>query len=502
MNAPKRFSVNELTHKLMAMTTNLLLSRSSALLGGSLDTTERNIDTECGYPETDPSIDQYRSMYERVGIATRIINVYPSESWSVPPLVYQTEKPSKTAWERAWNRIAAKHAIFHYLERIDELSGIGRFGVMLIGTNDGNPLNQPVRGVNEKGQKVENTSKKPRDLLYLRTFPEYLVQIKEIEQDSNNPRYGQPKLYNVKMSDPKDLSESAPVAQAITDQDVHWTRVLHVADNRQSSEVFGRPRLKPVYNDILDIRKVKGGGAEMFWKGAFPGISFETYPELTDVAELDAESVKQEIEAYSNGLQRYMRLIGMTAKSLAPQVADPSNHLTALLQLICATIQVPLRVFMGSEAAHLASQQDSVAWNRRLRHRQDLYLTPMVLRPFIDRLMLLDILPTIDEYIIEWRDLNVLSETDRAKISLQKAQAILQYVTSGAFALVPPRLFLELVLEFSPAEAQTIIEEAGGEGAVIKTLKDFVSQEAGNTPSSTGTKPEQKTGATGRRNGL
>jgi hypothetical protein len=336
----------------------------------------------------------------------------------------------------------------------------------------------------------------------LRTFPEYLVQIKEIEQDSNNPRYGQPKLYNVKMSDPKDLSESAPVAQAITDQDVHWTRVLHVADNRQSSEVFGRPRLKPVYNDILDIRKVKGGGAEMFWKGAFPGISFETYPELTDVAELDAESVKQEIEAYSNGLQRYMRLIGMTAKSLAPQVADPSNHLTALLQLICATIQVPLRVFMGSEAAHLASQQDSVAWNRRLRHRQDLYLTPMVLRPFIDRLMLLDILPTIDEYIIEWRDLNVLSETDRAKISLQKAQAILQYVTSGAFALVPPRLFLELVLEFSPAEAQTIIEEAGGEGAVIKTLKDFVSQEAGNTPSSTGTKPEQKTGATGRRNGL
>ena len=505
MKAAPRITANEVVHRLVSMTTNLLMSRTAALSGANLDPEGRNLDKECGYPEVDPTLDQYRYMFERIGIATRVVNVYPSECFSVPPLVYKTEDPTEPLFEKAWKKLAFQHKPFHWMEKLDIEAGIGRFGVMLLGFRG--KLETPAPNLDDRGnrtaQRLPKAEKDLEKLLYLRVFPEYLVTVKELEDDDNNPRFGQPRMYNIKMSDPRDTtSEENALTPGVIDRDVHWTRVIHFADNGRSAMAFGEPRLKPVYNYILDTRKISGGSSEMFYKGAFPGISFETFPELTAEAELDAESVKKEIEAYSNGLQRYMRLVGMTAKSLAPQVADPSNHLTTLLQLICATIQVPMPVFLGQVEGHMAGVQNSVSWNRRLRKRQDNVLTPLMIQPFIDRLMLVGVLPWVDEYHVEWRDLNVLSDTDKAKISLQKAQALLQYVTSGVFALVPPRIFLELVLQFTPLEAEAIIKAAGGEDKVIKTLKEFVSQEAGNTPASTGTKPEKQTGASGRRNGL
>lgn len=509
-NAPV-LTTNAVLSRLVNMTTNLLLSRTAALEGRSLDPPNRDYDKECGYPSDNPTLDQYRQMVERVGVATRVNSVFSSESWSIEPQIFQVEDPRVTAFERAWKKLVFRMNPFHYLERADEMSGIGRFGILLLGIDDGKALDQPVDGIDEKGQKVTRTSDKSRNLLYLRVFPEYLVTVQEVEKDPNNPRFNEPIMYRIKTSDPRDMqSESSLVSDentqtsegGVVDLDVHWTRVIHIADNRGTSEIYGTPRLKAVYNYILDVRKVVGGSAEMFWKGAFPGISFETFPELTAEAELDAESVKKEIEAYSNGLQRYMRLVGMSAKSLAPQVADPSNHLTSLLQLICATIQVPLKVFMGSESGHLASTEDSVAWNRRLKKRQNTYITPMILKPFINRLMYVDILPWVEEYNIEWRDLNVLSDTDKAQISLQKAQALLQYVTSGTYTLVPPRMFLELVLGFSTDEAKTIIDNAGGEDKIVAALKQQVLNNAGNSSAGSGTRPTKKTGAGGRKNGM
>jgi len=200
----------------------------------------------------------------------------------------------------------------------------------------------------------------------------------------------------------------------------------------------------------------------MFWKGGFPGISLESQNMGEEEIEFDKEATKEQIESYMNGLQRYIATIGMSAKSLSVQVADPSPHVDLQLKLIAVAMGVPWRVFVGSEAAQLASEQDTRAWNARITRRRNEYVNPFILRPFCDRLIAAGVLPAPGEsYEIDWPDLNSPSDLDRASIAERQSNALAKYVQGGVDVLMPPFHYLTLVLGMSDEEANSIIEAAG-----------------------------------------
>jgi hypothetical protein len=130
----------------------------------------------------------------------------------------------------------------------------------------------------------------------------------------------------------------------------------------------------------------------MYWRGAFPGISLETHPQLGGDVKFPA-GIRQTMSNYMDGLQRYLALTGVSAKTLAPQVVDPTPQIEVQIQAICIKMGIPKRIFEGSERGELASSQDSSAWNGRIRARQDNYLTPRLIVPFIDRLIAVGVLP-------------------------------------------------------------------------------------------------------------
>lgn len=416
----------------------------------------RDLNAECGYPLALTTND-YRQMWERDGIAARVVSVYPEECWASDPDVYETDDAKETEWEKQWDLLCKEHNLLHYLERIDILSGVGQFGVLLFGIDDGQELDQPVDGMDEKGE--TKGGEKKRELLYLRTFDESLVTIHQFEADVKNPRYGQPTMYEIKFQDPSVNQNSASTTTESVSKKVHWHRVLHVADNRTSSEVFGTPRLRCVFNRIADIMKVLGGSAEMFWKGAFPGIVFEVNPDSAG-AEIDPVAMREEFDRYQNGLQRYLATSGVTAKSLGVQVASPEAHFNVHLQAITIAMACPLRIFMGSEAAHLASTQDKETWNVRLMKRITKYVIPMVLRKCIARLMSLGVLPYIEEYITKWKSLNNPSEKDKADVAKVWVEVMAQYITAGIDTLIPPDLFLTMFMDMTTEEADAILEAA------------------------------------------
>lgn len=461
--AGNRFAEQQVFNKLLTKQhklgiANYLLTRSPLgdMTGLGVDQDDRDLDNECGYPVT-PTVDLYHQLYDREGIATRIVEVFPDECWSVYPQVYETEKDIRTGFERAWDKLCDDIDPLHYLHRADILSGIGHFGVLLLGLADGRSLDRPAPGINKKGLKSLKKTESRNKLIYLMPFPEQLVRIVEFEKDPYNPRYRQPTMYALRMSDPTVESESTSLVSEMKEVVVHWSRILHIADNRKSSEVFGVPRMRPVLNRIFDIRKVLGSSAEMFWKGGFPGYTFETYPDIAAEAELNQEELELQIEEYVKGLKRYMANVGGSFKSLAPQVADPTNHLVQQVSVVCATLGVPLRIFMGSEAGHLASTQDAGTWNRRLGRRQRMYLTPKIIKPFIQRLVLLGVLPEPERILVNWLDLNSMSDLEKSKVALTKAQALMQYVTGGVETAFPLKEFLTFVLGMSVEEAEAVL---------------------------------------------
>jgi len=410
----------------------------------------KDINFECGYPNVIVTA-EYKEMYKRSGTAKRVVRILPEETWASEPTIYETEDAGETVFEKELTALMKKRNILQYLQRIDSLSGIGEFGVLLLGINDGKELSVPVEGINlATGEKAGN---KKHELIYLKPFDQSAVDIKTVELSRTSPRYGFPTSYNINF-------ESGTAGDIKMSQEVHWTRVIHIADGRDSSEVYGTPRMECVYNRLLDLRKILGGSGEMFWRGGFPGLSFESEggPEA---AEMDVASLKDQVENYMQGLQRYFASEGVTVKSLAPQVAGPKEHVDVNMRQIAISLGIPYRIFLGSEEAKLASSEDKETWNARLSRRQYGYVNPFIIRPCIDRLIILSILPEPKEYFIDWPDLSAPTDKDIADIGKVRTESLSAYVASGINQLIPPVEYLTLILGMTMDEAKAI-EKASG----------------------------------------
>lgn len=463
-----------------------------------MDVNGRDIDAECGHPP-ELTIQDFKKAYTRGDLAARIIEIYPQETWQANPEVYEIEDNEQTEFEKAWLDLNLRHNIYTVLQRADVLSGVGRFGIILIGINDGKILSEPVEGINEKGEvepppvpvvaTVLNPANnaepvkapgKARKIIYLRTFDESSVTIKSLQKDITNPRFGQPVMYSIKFQDANSLGQGVV---SIIDVDVHWTRVLHICDNRTDSEVYGMPRLERVYNRILDLKKVLGGAAEMFWRGGFPGLSIETQPTSGNEVDVDfdKDKTKKEIEDYQRGLKRYLATVGMTVKSLAPQIADPTPTMNALIRIIAIAWAIPWRILMGAELGQLASEQDITAWNKRIARRQNSYVSPYLIIPFAQRLMDMQILPRIAEdrtILVFWENTHTVTEIDKATVAEKKTNAITKYVQGGGDMIVDPFHFLTLVMFFTDDEANSILDEIGDRLEADRQMKELMAEAA------------------------
>lgn len=451
--------VMELTHNL---DTGLRTQLARFLLDG-----ERDINGECGYP-TALTPYHYQAMYDREGAAARVVECEPEETWAMDPELWEDDDPdTDTDFELKWKQLVINYNIWNELLRVDILSGIGEFGVLFLGINDGKPLDQPVDGLDDLGNPTDQNE---YQLLFVRPFEEISCTVRQREVDRRNPRYGKPTLYMIHF---RDVPAFGIQSGNSISKMVHWTRVIHVADNLRQSLIFGIPRMRNVYNRLVDLRKIYSSSGEAFWKGAFPGMAFEVAPEVADQGvELDKDSIRKEMENYMNGLQRYLALTGVTAKTLPPMLVDPTPSVTIHLQNIAITKGIPYRILFGSEEAKLAATQDSRAWNKRVKKRQDKYVGPCIIRPLVNRLIAFGILPQPKKLEIKWPDLNAPTDQDKATVALTTAQAIQAYISGGGPSLIPPGIFLTDILGMSQAQKDQIEKRMKGFGDVGITDDD------------------------------
>jgi len=415
----------------------------------------RDIDIEAGYPKhITPQM--YRRMYDYEGVAKRVVHFWPEESWVMDPLIFETEEPSLTPFEEALAVLLKKRNLYHYMERVDKMSGIGRYGVLLLGIDDGKEFDQPIDSVPDDGEIEDIKSVGEANLLYIRVFSEEAVRIDTREPDKQNPRYGQPLTYSIT------LTEHGADGTTTTEQTlrVHWSRIIHVADGKEMSETLGTERMKAVWKRLLDLQKVMGGNGEMFWKGAYPGYALETDPNGPDV-EIDTDSVREQIGNYQNGLQRWLAVAGVKVKSLTPQVTDPTPHKQVIMDEIAFAMAVPKRKFFGSEQAQLASGQDNRTFNARVSRRNEKHVTPSILKPMIERLIAIGVLPSpTQELTYEWPDLNTATDDEKAQVAKTRTEAIVAYVAAGAEILIPPAEYLSIVHGMDHDEVEQILAAA------------------------------------------
>lgn len=458
--------------KVLEMIENATTLRQGSI--GSLFDTRRSINDECGYPETG-KIDakMYRDMWEREPIADRVVSVMPDYVWQQSPEVIEVEESDTvTEFEEAWDALPKQimedslyegdesNPIIEYLHRLDLLAGVGAYGVMLLGLDDGKELSEPAEGIGADGKMQGVKGGGDRKLLYLQCFDQYLAQIAAYETDRKNPRYGKPVSYNLTLSDPSLMTGDVGLGKNLTQVQVHWSRVIHYAKNRTSSDVWGRSEMLPVWNPLMDIQKVRGGDAEGYWRACYPGLSIESHPQLGGDVEWDLDDIRDDLEQFTNTMQRWLAISGASIKQLAPQIADPSAHLDALIGHICIKKGIPRRVFEGSERGELASSQDALDWMRKVRKVATRETTPCILVPFVSRLIAVGVLPTPKQWTAKWPEPQGLSKLEKAQVATARMDVMSKYLQGGVESLMVPHDLLTRELDYTDEEATAILDVA------------------------------------------
>ncbi len=439
--------------KLLANTVEVF-QRNLAQFMGVTHKGARRVWEQFSYPLTVTS-DMYLERYNRQDIANRIIDTYPEACWKGDIQVTdQTETEKDTEFEQAYEKLSRDLKLINLLTRTDKLAGLGEYSVLFIGLNDGLDSKEPI----VEGQTFESS-----DILFLKPFSQGHAEISKFNNDQASPRFGFPELYNLQVGESSTSRSSVNTAQ--TTKLVHWTRVIHVAEGALETDIIGLPRLLPIFNRLIDLEKVVGSSAELFWLNGRGGLNFN--------APLDAQlenkaELQQDIENYIHELTRILRTRGMEVKPLQFSIPDPKSNVDVLLKLISAATGIPLRILTGSERGELASSQDKNNFEGRVQERQNDFCGPNMLRLTVDWFITRGILPEPKngEYDIIFPAVGGLSEIEKADRAQKLSTSLANYINAfGVEEIIPKKQFVEeiLQLDFKEADVEQSDNDEGGQ---------------------------------------
>lgn len=383
-----------------------LATRLGKSFGGKRDTYE-----VFGYNKK-PLLEDYILRYYRQDIARRIVDAAPKATWAAPPTIeFPTNKGMQKTFVPKWEAFTRQHNIWASFSKADRLAGLGNFSVLLMGFDDGADMTKAVT----KGSK----------LIYLTAFLQLSVTIIGIESDTSHERFGMPTMYRIRAKDPyQNIITAIGSTLNIPQVDVHWTRILHVAEDAFDNGIVGTPRLQAVYNRLDDLEKVVGGSAETFWLTANRGMQVDVDKEA-EMDDEDQKALSDEIDEYQHQLRRVIRTRGVKVTTLGSDIPDPISTFKTLIAMIASSTGIPQMVLIGAEQGHLASDQDRANWADRIKERRNIFIEPLVLKPFIQRLIDNEELPQADLSLMSfsWQDTYQLTPLEEAQTYAQRARA-------------------------------------------------------------------------------
>lgn len=374
-----------------------------ALLLGQSFGGDRDIYDALGYKK-ELKFSDYWNKYQRDGLGSRIIKLFPENTWKNYPDI----NASNRRIENDFDRLKKDKDLFHYLERIDRLSRVGQYGLLFIGFDDLSATQDLSNPVNPR--QINSLE----DVLYFTPVSQGSVHDIEIDNDPSSARFKEPEQYLINFDS----------GQGGYTDVVHHSRVIHIAEDLDESEIYGTPALKNIYNQLYNLQKVTGSSAEAYWKQAVQNILFNIDKDVKLDSE-EKDSIKEEVKKLEHSQKRYIHSQGMDAEVLESNMNSPRYTFDNVMKVIAGSTGIPKRVLTGSERGELASNQDIVTFYATIEARQIKHAEPKIIKPLFKKLQDYGAISNGD-YDFEWQKLYTLTEVEESEIISNWAQSIAQ----------------------------------------------------------------------------
>lgn len=441
-----------MTQQIAVNDLDIIRARESALaVWGGLDAKRPTAWAQYGYRATLTFAD-FKQAYDRGGAAHGAVHRLLDGCWQKLPRIKQPKADKGTPWEDAVGRMLRSINGWQKLRDLDRRNLVGRYAALIYRMADSQPLSVPLV--------------KASRLVDLVPVFEDQIKVTKWDEDQTSERYGLPVTYQFRTRAPGALdTQAAPE----TWLDVHHTRVQILAEGSVGDMFDGIPLLRAGFNNLVDIEKLSGGGAESALKNSARTVVFQydsggipaAIQSVGADGSLQETSVREAHEKQARALNRNQDasivLQGGQVSTLQTTVSDLSPQFGIAANLFAASIRVPFTILFGQQTGRLASDEDKADFGARCAGRQANDLTPM-LEEFVRRMQAAGVIEASD-FEIEWPPVNAPSDLDKLT-NLGKATAAMQQAFQAG--LTEP-LFdaneLRQMVGFEPREDDGMPEE-------------------------------------------
>jgi len=312
------------------------------------------------------------SIYKAHGIAKAVNDTPVTTTWRYYPTV-----KGSSSFETSMGLLNKRIKLFDTLKKADRLSGVSFYSIIVL-------------NIKNQSYKSKLRSFQMKNLTSVSVYADHEVQIIPYLDEKTKSRYGI-KAYKIGMVE------------------VHPSRVIHVAENSDNG-VQGQSRLAPIYNQLMDMWKISGSTAELYYISASLLLNAKAMDGFK-VNKGDATELQDGLLEVVNKMKGFLITNGFEVENIAPDITSPKDSWDVMEKFISSTSAIPRRVLFGSEMGELASTQDQSTYYERIESRQTNHVTPNIINTFIDKCMVFSDLEFSD-YDVTWQKLSALSEKD------------------------------------------------------------------------------------------
>lgn len=369
--------------------------------------TKHNYAVDFGWPEH-LDFRNYYHMYSRNGLAKAAVNKTATKTWEDNPKLRSDDSAEETAQEKAVNKRLKRLHLWQKFAEADRRAMVGGYSALILRIADGEGFDKPVSGVAGIDNLVE-------------VIVGWAPQLTVAEWDTNeqSETYGHPTMYQFNEAE---VHDNRNINTRVRSFMVHPDRVIIWSAD---GTVFAKSMLEAGYNDLIDMEKIKGAGGEGFWKNAkaAPMLEIDKDASMREMAaamgvEEDGlfEAMDKQVESYNKGFDNLLMLQGIQAKPMNVQLSVPESFFMVALQSYAASVEMPLKVLVGSQSGERASTEDAREWAQTINSRRINHVIPL-LDEFVGRLTELGLLG--GDWAIHWSDLTKSTVADKLELAIK-----------------------------------------------------------------------------------
>lgn len=385
--------IDELKKAIVTLAANQRISNRDVFgrgLGGAIDYSASH-DTKrpqawnaYGYPESLEFSDFY-SMFTRHPIANAIVMKPVVKSWEIEPFISEQKDPiaaenKPTRWDDDLSAFFKRVMFWSRCQGADWRQRIGRYAGLVIVAKE--------KGLSELNR--DEAMLRPLKLNSLdqivKLIPVTEDQLEVLEDGINkNPtdlRYGMPEHFNYHESALGTKNDRARVTF-----NIHYSRVIIFAEGAETGvSIYGRPTLEPCFNNLINLEKIYGGGAEGYLLNARTPLNInmqggDNAPDPAALAQLLGtdlaglgDAFDEQIEDYVRGINNHLLTQGMDVKNLSISIPDPKEFVQTNLDACCAPEGIPSPELIGSQISQRSSDENAKSWAKTIEARWSSYL--------------------------------------------------------------------------------------------------------------------------------